>query len=142
MYFFQPILDQYLGPPMLQLSNTVYQQVVGSDVTIEVSVLANPLATGIWTFNDSVIDSSDPKYRNTSESFPEIFQTNFSLDITDLQIADHGDYLLTVSNIFGESVATVMLDVQCKCIVVQSHLMSTFCRYQHAPFFFCDIVCN
>ena len=114
---------------MLQLSNTVYEQVVGSNVTIEVSVLANPLVSGIWAFNGSVIDNMDPKYQISSESFPEIFQTNFSLDITDLQMDDKGDYLLNVSNIYGTNLATVFVDVQCKCVRVQPLLMLDFCRY-------------
>ena len=114
---------------MLQPLTGFYQQVVGGDVSIEVSILANPLASGFWTFDGSVLDDSDPKYNISTESFPETFQTNFLLDITNLQINDRGEYQLTASNGFGTAsnpfgsiVATVFVDVQCKCVVVQPHV--------------------
>ena len=127
--FFKSIMDQCVGPPVLQIPDAVYQQVVGSNVTIQVSVLANPLANGVWMFGGSVIDSSDPKYTNSSESFLGTFQTNFSLEITNLQIEDSGEYSLMVSNVFETRVATVLLDVQCKCVVRQSLVIPASCRH-------------
>ena len=105
---------------MLQLQDDFFQRVVGSNLTIEASVFANPPPSVVWTFNGFVIDDSTPKYAISSKSFPETFRTDLALDVTDLQKADGGEYSLNVSNTFGTRVATVLLDVQCKCVLYDS----------------------
>ena len=91
---------------MIYVPNQLVGAPVGTNVTIECNTEAYPRAISYWTFNGSMVLSTD-KY--VAETIEIRYKTDMRLTIRNLQPGDFGSYRCISKNSLGETEGSIRL---------------------------------